>query len=53
MYITRRMVGVSVIILTFYSCNSKKEQQTMGGGARRPQGPIQVDGFVVRQSANK
>jgi membrane fusion protein (multidrug efflux system) len=42
------MVGVSVILLTFSSCNSKKEQQAFGG-ARRPQGPLQVDGFVVKQ----
>lgn len=45
------MVGISVIILAFSSCNSKKEQQGFGGGARRPQGPLQVDGFVVRQRA--
>ena len=51
MYITRCMVGVGVIILTVFSCNSKKVQQSMGGGARRPQGPIQVDGFVVKQSS--
>ncbi len=43
------MVGVSVIILTFSSCNSKKESQASGGGQRRPQGPLQVDGFVVRE----
>ena len=49
MYITRRMVGVSVIVLAFSSCNSKKEPQTSGGGARRPQGILQVDGFVVRE----
>ena len=38
MYITRRMVGVSVIVLTFSSCNSKKEQQAFGAvvhGVRR------------------
>jgi membrane fusion protein (multidrug efflux system) len=51
MFITRRMVGLVVIVLTFASCNSKKEPQTSGGGARRPQGPIQVDGFVVKQSS--
>ncbi|HEY5918243.1 MAG TPA: efflux RND transporter periplasmic adaptor subunit [Chryseolinea sp.] len=43
------MVGVSVIVLAFSSCNSKKEPQTSGGGARRPQGILQVDGFVVRE----
>ena len=49
MYITRGMVGVTVIVLAFSSCNSKKDQQAFGGGARRPQGPLQVDGFVVSQ----
>ena len=49
MYVTRRMVGVSVIVLAFSSCNSKKEPQTAGGGARRPQGPLQVDGVVVSE----
>jgi membrane fusion protein, multidrug efflux system len=49
MYITRSMVGLSVIILTVSSCNSKKEPQAFGAGGRRPQGPIQVDGFVVKQ----
>jgi len=49
MYITKRMVGVGVIVLAFSSCNSKKDQQAFGGGARRPQGPLQVDGFVVSE----
>ena len=45
------MVGLIVIILTLSSCNSKKDQQALGGagGARRSQGPLQVDGFVVKE----
>jgi membrane fusion protein (multidrug efflux system) len=49
MCVTRRLVGVSVIILTISSCNSKKGEQAFGGGARRSQGPLQVDCFVVKQ----
>ena len=51
MYIAKRMVGICLIILSFSECNSKKTPQAMAGGARRPQGPIQVDGFVVKESA--
>ena len=49
MYVTRRLVVVIAIIITISSCNSKKDQQAFGGGARRPQGPLQVDGFIVSQ----
>jgi membrane fusion protein (multidrug efflux system) len=43
------MVGVCLIILSFSACNSKKSPQAMAGSGRRPQGPLQVDGFVVTQ----
>jgi hypothetical protein len=49
MYIIKRIIGVSFAIVILASCNSKKD--STAGGARRPQGPLVVDGFIVQPSA--
>jgi membrane fusion protein (multidrug efflux system) len=49
MYITRRLVLLGMVAGALSSCKSKKEPQaSVGGGGRRPQGPLMVDGFVVK-----
>lgn len=49
MHIIKRIIGVSFAIVLLASCNSKKD--STGGGARRTQGPMGVDGFIVQPSA--
>ena len=49
MYISIRIIGVSLAVAVLASCNSKKEPAA--AGARRQQGPIIADGFVVRESS--
>ncbi len=41
-----RITGMFVFIVTIASCNSKK---TPEAGGRRQQGPLVVDGFIVKQ----
>lgn len=49
MQTTIRIIGMFISVLILASCNSKKGPA--GGGAKRQQGPILVDGFVVKESS--
>jgi membrane fusion protein, multidrug efflux system len=49
MHIIVRIIRVSLAVAILVSCNSKKGP--VAAGMRREQGPLTVDGFVVRQSA--
>jgi len=46
MHINIRIISVSLTVVVLASCNSKKDLAV--AGARRQQGPLMVDGFVVR-----
>ncbi|HTE31764.1 MAG TPA: efflux RND transporter periplasmic adaptor subunit [Chryseolinea sp.] len=48
MQIVIRIAIVLIVIVTIISCKGKKAEVA---GARRQQGPLVVDGFVVRQSS--
>lgn len=48
MYSIKGIIRVFFAICVLASCNSKKAPVS-GAGARRQQGPLQVDGFVVQQ----
>ncbi|MEO5979628.1 MAG: efflux RND transporter periplasmic adaptor subunit [Chryseolinea sp.] len=46
-----RLVVAIIVLGPLISCNSKKGNSAAGAGARKPQGPLVVDGFVVKQSS--
>jgi len=48
MRITKGIIRVLFVVVTFTSCNSKKG--SVVDGARRQQGPLVVDGFIITQS---
>src|SRR6187401_1805520 len=46
-----RIVFIVIVAVGAISCSKKKEQQAQGGGRGRQQGPLVVDGYVVRKSS--
>jgi membrane fusion protein (multidrug efflux system) len=55
-FFNRPVFLLAVILLAaLSSCNKKKDEKAAapggGAGARRPQGPISVDGYIVKQSS--
>lgn len=49
MDIVRGIIRISLAVAVLSSCNSKKAP--MGAGARRQQGPVVVDGYIVSKSS--
>lgn len=51
MQILIRLVVIIIVAGSLVACNAKKDNPSAGAAARKPQGPLVVDGFIVKQSS--